>query len=135
MSQANVEVVRRLYEAIQRGDSAAVLDLYDPDVEWDMSGYPYGEMLTVRSRGHAALRTFWRELYEAWDAYDHDVHELIDAGDHVVSVVTDRGRGRASGAEVRTDAYGVWTVRDGKITRSIWFRTRAQALEAAGLSE
>ena len=135
MSRENVEVVRRLYEAIARRDSEAVLDLYDPDVEWDMSGYPYGEMMTRRSRGHAALRTFWRELYEAWAAYDHDVHELIDAGDHVVSIVTDRGRGRASGAEVRINAYGVWTIRDDKIIRSMWFRSRAEALEAAGLRE
>ena len=32
------------------------LALYDPDVEWDMVlGYPYGEMLETRSRGHAGL--------------------------------------------------------------------------------
>ena len=135
MSRENVEVIRRLYDAIARRDSEAVLDLYDPDVEWDMSGYPYGEMMTRRSRGHEALRAFWRDLYEAWEAYDHDVQELIDAGDHVVSIVTDRGRGRASGAEVRINAYGVWTIRDNKIIRSMWFRSRAEALEAAGLRE
>jgi hypothetical protein len=30
MSQENVEVVRRVYEAVARGDSEAVLALYDP---------------------------------------------------------------------------------------------------------
>ncbi|MBA2764904.1 MAG: nuclear transport factor 2 family protein, partial [Thermoleophilaceae bacterium] len=105
MSQENVEIMRRLYEAIERRDSEAVFALYDPDVEWDMSGYPYGEMLAARSRGHAALQAFWRELYEAWGSYEHEVHELIDAGDHVVSIVTDRAQGRASGAEVEIQAY------------------------------
>jgi hypothetical protein len=28
---------------------------------------------------------------------------------------------------------GVWTLRDGKITRVVWFATREEALEAAGL--
>jgi ketosteroid isomerase-like protein len=135
MSQENVEVVQRLYDAIARRDSEAVLDLYDPDVEWDMSGYPYGDMLERRSRGHAALRAFWRELYEAWESYEHDCHELIDAGDQVVSIVTDRGRGRASGADVEISAYGVWTIRAGRIVRAEWFSTREDALEAAGLSE
>ena len=135
MSQENVEVVRGLYTAIERRDSEPVLDLYDPNVEWDMSGYPYGEMLTTRSRGHAGLRTFWRELYEAWDSYEHECHELIDAGDQVISIVTDRARGRSSGAEVEIDAYGVWTISGGKITRGVWYRTRAEALKAAGLSE
>jgi ketosteroid isomerase-like protein len=135
MSRENVEVVRRLYEAIARRDSEGVLALYDPDVEWDMSGFPYGEMLERRSHGHAGLRAFWHELYEAWEEYEHDCHELIDAGDHVVSIVTDRGRGRASGAEVELSGYGVWTIRDGKIIRVVWFRTREEALNAVGLRE
>jgi ketosteroid isomerase-like protein len=135
MSEENVEVVRRLYEAIARRSTEDVLALYDPDVEWDMSGYPYGEMLEKRSRGHAGLRAFWRELYEAWEEYEHDLRELVDAGDHVISVVTDRGRGRASGAEVEISAYGVWTIRDGRIIRVRWLRTRAEAFNAAGLSE
>ncbi len=135
MSQEDVEIMRRLYEAIERRDSEAVLALYDPDVEWDMSGYPYGEMLDAHSRGHAGLQAFWRELYEAWGSYEHEVHELIDAGDHVVSIVTDRAQGRASGAEVEIQAYGVWTISEGKITHVAWYRSRAEALEAVGLSE
>jgi ketosteroid isomerase-like protein len=135
VSRENVEVVRQVFEAIARRDSARVLALYDPDVEWDMSGYPYGELLERRSYGHAGLRAFWRELYEAWEDYEHDCHELIDAGDQVISIVTDRGRGRASGAEVEISGYGVWTIHDGKIIRVVWFRTREEALEAAGLRE
>jgi ketosteroid isomerase-like protein len=86
----------------------------------------------VVTRGFAP---FWRQLYEAWESYEHDCHELIDAGDDVVSIVTDRGRGRASGAEVEISAYGVWTIRDGKIVRVVWYPTCDEALEAAGLSE
>jgi ketosteroid isomerase-like protein len=135
VSRENVEIVRRVFDAAAQRDAATVLALYDPEVEWDMSRYPYGEVVARRSHGHEGLRGFWRELHEAWDDYEHNCQELIDAGDHVISVVTDRGRGRTSGAEVEIRAYGVWTIRDGKIVRVVWFRTREEALEAVGLRE
>ena len=31
--------------------------------------------------------------------------------------------------------YAVWTIRNGKVVRVVWFPTREEALEAAGLSE
>jgi ketosteroid isomerase-like protein len=65
--------------------------------------------------------------------YDYD--ELIDAGERVISVVTRHGRGRASGAEVDWPLALVWTIRKGKVIRVVWFPTRAEALEAAGLRE
>ena len=35
MSQENVEIVRRVYEAAARRDAANIFALYDPDVELD----------------------------------------------------------------------------------------------------
>jgi len=85
--------------------------------------------------GAEGLRSFIRERYEAWEtAVDH-LEELIDAGDQVVTVVISRGRGRTSGAEVEQTHYGVWTLQGGKVIRVAWLGTRAEALEAAGLSE
>jgi ketosteroid isomerase-like protein len=60
--------------------------------------------------------------------------ELIEAGEQVVSVSTVRARGRASGLDVEfSERFGVWTIRDGRITRVVWFPTRAEALHAVGL--
>jgi ketosteroid isomerase-like protein len=64
------------------------------------------------------------------------LEELIDAGDKVISIVTGRARGRASGVEVENRHHGgVWTIRGGKIVQVVWFPTREEAVEAAGLSE
>jgi ketosteroid isomerase-like protein len=102
MSQQNVEIVRRVYEAAARRDTAAVFSLYDSDVEWDGSQSRWAEVLqaTPRFRGHEELRKFFRQYFEMWEGFEDDLEELIDAGDHVISVVTSRGRGRASGVEV-----------------------------------
>jgi ketosteroid isomerase-like protein len=71
-----------------------------------------------------------------WENLEDNIEELIDAGDDVISIVTTRARGRASGVEVEwKDNAGVWTIRDGKVIRVVWLPTRAEALEAAGLSE
>jgi len=138
MSQENVEIVRRVYEAVARRDTATVLSLYDPNVEWDGARSRWAEVMPgMREfRGHEALRRFFREYYEMWETFEDDVQELIDAGDHVVCVVSSRGRGRASGLDVEwAGNAGVWTIRDGKVTRVVWFSTREEALAAAGLRE
>ena len=38
MSQENVEVVRRVWEAVERRDNQAVFALYDPAIVWDTRG-------------------------------------------------------------------------------------------------
>jgi ketosteroid isomerase-like protein len=133
MSAENVEIVRRLYEAVALGETGTVLSLYDPEVDFDYSHGPGADVMG-RSvyHGHEGLRRFFGDWREVFEQVEFGCDELIDAGDHVISVDAARGRGRASGAEVEMKQYGVWTVRGGKIARVRWFATREYALQAAG---
>jgi ketosteroid isomerase-like protein len=135
MSEENLEIVRRVYEAATHRDTATVLALYDPEVVWDASRVPWGDRTGSVCHGLAELQTFLRDWYEVWEDYEDDLEEVVDTGEHVVSVATGRGRGRASGVEVGTQGAGVWTIREGKVIRVVWFRTREEALEAAGLPD
>jgi ketosteroid isomerase-like protein len=139
MSRENVEVVRRVYVAAACRDSPTVLALYDADVELDPSRLQFAGLAGGDGgiyRGHEGLRSFFREWHEAWEAIDYDFEELIDAGDeHVISVVTRHARGRASGAEVERPLALVWTLQGNKVARVVWYLSRAEALEAVGLSE
>jgi ketosteroid isomerase-like protein len=135
MSEENVEVVRRVYEAAARRDADAVLALYDPDVEWDwtrVSGL-FGQ--DGFYRGHEELRRWFREWSQGLNHIEYQAEELIAAGAHVISKSVMRGRGRASGIELGDTLYAVWTFREGKIVRVVWFPTHAEALKAAGLEE
>jgi ketosteroid isomerase-like protein len=135
MSEENVEVVRRVYEASARRDTDAILALYDPKVEWDSSRIPESRLTGQEHiRGHEGMRALFREWSEAWESFEDECEDLIDAGDQVISVVTRRGRGRTSGAETSAPRAGIWTLREGKVVRVVWFPTRGEALEAAGLS-
>jgi ketosteroid isomerase-like protein len=134
MSRENVEIVRQVFDAEARRDASTVLALYDPEVQFDTSRGTFGGVVGRRLyHGHEGLRRWFRDWYEAWEHVQEDVEELIDAGDEVVSVVTIRGRGRASRLELQlAHQPAVWTIRHGRIVRVAWFQTREEALEAAG---
>jgi ketosteroid isomerase-like protein len=138
MSQENVDLVRRVYDAVARRDAATVFALYDPEVELDGTRLPESTLSGRRHplRGHEGLRELTREWNEAWAYAEDHCEELIDAGgEHVISVVTRRARGLASGVELETRRGGVWTIRDGKVVRTVWFLSVEEAFEAVGLSE
>jgi ketosteroid isomerase-like protein len=139
VSKENVEIVRRVYEAAARRDAATVLALYDPEVELDPSRLGVAGLAgggAAVYRGHDGLRSLFRDWHEVWADMKYDFEELFDAGDeYVISVVTRRARGRASGADVERPFALVWTLRDGKVVRVVWFLNRTDALEAAGVAE
>ena len=138
MSEENVEVVRRIVDAHQRGDFASVFAGYDPDIEWHPGNVPASQWSDFEPvyHGHEGVRTFWRTWFAAWETVDFEYEEFIDAGDQVLSIVSQRVRGRTSGVELEWTSYGqLWTIRDDKVVRVQFFPNRDEALEAAGLSE
>lgn len=129
MSQANVELVRRLYEA-QGGPELDVVTeaVCDPDIEWRAS-----EGFGVINGRTAILRQF-EDMSEAFDDWRVVAKELIDADDEVVGVTHVRGSGKASGAVVDAHYAIVFTVHANMIVRAREYATRAEALEAVGLA-
>ena len=130
---ANADLVRRGYEAWNRGDVEGVLTFLDPEIEWH--GYthlPESGALTGRDE----VREWLERFLDAWDQLDIDVTELIESGDQVVALVRFQGRGKGSGVQVEggADAH-VWTVRDGKIAAVKLYQGTSEALQAIGLRE
>ena len=108
MSQENVGVVRLAYDYVSTGqDTATVLAIYDPQVEWDISQAPARHLLGEPHvfRGHAGLKKFFGAWYEAWDVVKPDLEELIDAGDQVIAMArAQRSRRRPDKPGHRTTA-------------------------------
>jgi len=133
MSQANVEVVRRLFGARNEGDIEAMLVCLTPDIEFDYSASRGPWAGTYR--GHEAVRRGWETLAEAFDHVRWEADEFVDAGDAVVVPARFFYRGRGSGVEGVGRGAQVFWLRDGKIMRFLQCQDRAQALEAVGLRE
>ena len=136
MSQENVEVVCRIYDAAARRDDVIPFEVYAEDIIWDISNARRVALaMKPVYHGHEGVRQYWRENLSAFGAIDFEVEELIDAGDQVLAVIREREVGRASGAPVETTHLAVYTLSGGKVIQMQVFDDRQQALEAAGLTE
>jgi ketosteroid isomerase-like protein len=130
MSQENVEIVRWAfaYEMYGRGDRAQAATYFAPD--FVMNPIEEGPFYGLDS-----IRDNIEHWKRAWDDFEVTAEEFLDAGDRVVVTARHRGRGRESGVAVDARFYEVYTLRDGKVIRADEYVERAEALEAAGLSE
>jgi ketosteroid isomerase-like protein len=130
MSQENVELVRRGTENVDA--FWAMLDEY---VVWDLRNWPETLGIDRVVVGRDAVIQASRRYWGAWKDYRMDIEEVLDAGQSVLVILHEQGRGKSSGVPVARQQTQLWTFRAGRIIRWESFRTRAQALKAAGLSE
>ncbi len=131
MSQENVELVRRAYDAWDRRDFEALPELVHPDFEADLT---VRVLNPDRYVGVEGLRRLVDELGETWEAMTLEPEEFIDAGDQVVVPVVARLSGRGSGLQMEDRIIQVWSIRNGKAERLRVFTDRAEALRSAGLA-
>jgi ketosteroid isomerase-like protein len=126
MSQENVESFTRGIEAWNRDDFDAWIDLIDPEVEWIT--------LVETYRGHAGARQAWETL-KSGGVGTVRFDDIRDLGESVLAL----GEVETTGPTTRLDFTGelaqLLTYRGGKVVRWRSFRSHAEALEAAGLSE
>ena len=141
MSEENVEIARQLVDnlnAFMRGDLS--IEAYaEPfhqqvDIHWhDQQTYPDTPQ---HLRSTEDLIAFTQEYREAWADVTAEAVELIEApDDRVLGLIRQRGRGRQSGVPIEIHFFQIWRFEDGKVRELEMFRHRADALEAAGLSE
>jgi ketosteroid isomerase-like protein len=132
MSEENVEVVRRVYEALLRDDLDGALEMMDPEVEYVNPEYAVEPGIRY---GHDGIRANVENMRTAFEFWRFEPEQFVDAGERVIVVGTFHGRGRDSGVEFERRMSRLWTLRDGKVVRYQWFDNADEALEAAGLRE
>jgi ketosteroid isomerase-like protein len=133
VARGNVEIVKRAFEAFNRGDlDAAVADVA-ADCRYIASGAVPG--FADAYRGPEGYKRFMGWLVDQFDEARVELAEVIEAGDQVVARVTSKGRGWQSGVETSMDVWQVWTIRDAKAVHGVGFRSREEALAAAGLKQ
>ena len=132
MSQDNVEIVRIVWDAWNRGDYSAALEPIAPDIRLESH---LGAEFDATLDGIASVQKWLGSFWGAFVDFHSEVEEYIPAGDDVVISIHHHAKGKSSGVEVEMHNWQVFTVREGKIVRYRLFRTRGEALEAAGLRE
>ncbi len=100
-----VELTRGAYDALNRQDFDAVMELFGPASVWDVSRWGLGT-----HRGRDAIRRFLNDWFGSLDEYEVRVEDLLDVGEGVVSaVVLQTGHGGGRGyIRLRSAPVYVW---------------------------
>jgi ketosteroid isomerase-like protein len=94
MSQENVEIVRRMYEAFHSGDADRALAHFDPDVVVDASkARPDGG----KGQGHEQLNAIVNAWMGTWEEWREEIADIRDLGSQVLVLSVQYGRGKGSG--------------------------------------
>jgi ketosteroid isomerase-like protein len=134
MSEENVEIVRRAWDAFLRGDLDAMAREWAPDIVWETEHFR--DWPENRYDGVEGVRRFLAEWRDLWPDQATVVEDIRLAPDgRVVALVHYRLTGRSSGLGAEMKAAQIVTIKDGKVVRLANYDDRSEALEAAGLAE
>jgi ketosteroid isomerase-like protein len=114
VSEVNAALVRGLFDAFAAGDSARLLEIMDPEIEF------FGPTATVLNegrcyRGHEGMRRYLRDAESLWEELHLEPHTVREVGNHVVVLGRVRARAR-DGLELDTPAAWVWRIEHRRIT-------------------
>ena len=133
MSRENVEVVRSIHEAWERGDYSSV-GWAHPEIECVLADGPNPESWS----GLAGMAKAWREFLSAFEGLRIEVDEYRDVdAERVLVLVHKRGRGKMSGVDVGhigTRGASVFHIRGGQVTRLVLYFDGERAVADLGLT-
>ena len=133
MSRENVEVVRRGFEAMSRGDLSQVLAIIHPDFEVSVPAELSPEPDTYR--GHEGIRRYFRSFEAEMEEIRFLPERFWEVDDMVVVAVRLTAKGKSTGIPVEQLTGQVWTVVDGRARTARIYPDPADALDAVGLRE
>ena len=134
MSQENVELVRSIRAAWDRGDFSSA-EWAHPEIEFVIADGPSpGKWMGV-----AGMAEGFRSIVSAWEGFHVVSEEFRELdGERVLVLVHATGSGKTSGAslgEVGAKAAELFHVRSGKVTRLVIYLNREDAFADLSLSE
>ena len=132
MSDADVELITRMYRAWNSGDMAALVDAFDAEVEVRPALSAF--LASTVYRGHEGVATLYEETYEPWAELHAEPERFIDAGERTVVVAALRARVPGGQVDVEGEIAQVVTVRDGKIVRLDGYEEPEAAFAAVGVA-
>jgi ketosteroid isomerase-like protein len=131
VSQENVEIVRRGWEAFNRGDPAFLADFAeDAEFEED-SAFPEAAVF----RGREQIMGYITGFQEQMRDHRFEVEKVHDLGDQVLALLHETARGASSGIDVDQRPAFLFHFRDGRIVRMRAYLDRAEAFRAVGLEQ
>jgi len=131
MSDQNVVLIRRAYDAYARGDLATMLEVVDPDLEWTYLDPSLEDPQPQVCHGRHELESALNR--QAGRGLRAQLEEVVGHGDRVMVVVRTPGVDAYRVRQTDDRNYDVFTVRDGRIVALRACRDRQEALRLTGI--
>ena len=116
MSDANITLVKALYETYQRGDMDALVAGFTPDAEWYTVGQKEDFPSFGRRKGSNALHDFFRSVAEALDFDEFAAKDFFADKDKVFVLGHYKVTMKKSGRKAASDWVHILTIRNDKVT-------------------
>ena len=122
--------LRAAYAAFNRGDIAAAVELFDPQIEWtEPAEFPGGGTY----HGQAGAKAYLTQSRESAAEVHSAPEEFIPVGNRIVVFVHARVRARGSDVWQDVRLADVYTFRNGKMVEMRAFANRQEALRWVGM--
>jgi|SRR5436190_19588617 ketosteroid isomerase-like protein len=130
----NLDLVRSIYADWERGDYRSTAWAH-PDIEYVIADGP--DAGAWSSVGHTTR--VWRDWLDVWTDFRVEVEGYRELdGERVLALVRFSGRAKTSGVDIEemsSKGAGVFSIRDGKVTKLVLNWERDRALADLGLAE
>src|SRR5262245_49781065 len=116
MSEENVEIARKVADALERRDAEAIdgmLRYFDPEIE--LHSAIIGGAEGNAYHGHEGVRRWMAESDAAFAEFWGEAVEYRDLGGKVLAITRLHAQGRESGIEIDSPMAWLTTFRDGRI--------------------
>jgi uncharacterized protein len=133
MSEENITIARRAYEAFQRDGVEGIIPFLDEEIEWRN---PEDSPIAGVWRGHQGVRDWFRQASEAFGEMTFTPDEFREVSDERILVLLRFGlTGAESGVQMDVPFAHLIDMRAGRATGLRMYSDQRKALEAAGLRE
>ena len=124
----NLDIIKTLYKAFEKGEIDTILDILAPNVEWHESEkLPYGGTFIGRDAVFAGV---FEKIGAQWDNFQAHVEEFIDGGDKIVTLGFDRGTYKDTGKSMEAPTASIWTLKEGKVVKFVQYIDTMKVWEA-----
>jgi ketosteroid isomerase-like protein len=130
----NASIIRGVYEALARGEIAAVLGVLHEQAEWNEAEHFTYWPGQAFIGPQAVLTGVIARIPQDLDGFAIDIRRIVAAGDTVLVEARYRGTAKATGKPIDAQVAHVWDLRDGKVVRFQQYTDTWQFSQATGVT-
>jgi uncharacterized protein len=113
--QENLSTIKEIYDAVGRGDVAAIQDRVTDDVDWSAEAASKAAPWYGQRTGKAGVGDFFGDLANSIEISEFTPHSFAAGETDVQLLVNWTFRSIATGRETSMTMHHYWRLRDGKV--------------------